>query len=68
MEIGALSQEDGYATCAAAGLDSWLDEVNTWEDPETQSFNAMDSSHEIVHLKKSLVVFIWFMIKRKTHH
>ena len=44
MEIGALSQEDGYATCAAAGLDSWLDEVNTWEDPETQSFNAMDQT------------------------
>ena len=42
MEIGVLNQEDGYATCAAIGADAWVDEVNSWEDPETQSFNALD--------------------------
>ena len=44
MEIGVLNQEDGYATCAAIGADAWVDEVNSWEDPETQSFNALDQT------------------------
>ena len=44
MEIGVLNQDDGYATCAAISTDTWLDEVNTWEDPETQSFNALDQT------------------------
>ena len=44
MEIGMFNQGDDYATCAAFNTEAWLDEVNTWEDPETQSFNALDQA------------------------